>query len=208
MQRAVLLINNFLHSDLHPGNIMLRQKAGRAPVLVLVDAGMVDVLSAQERAAFVGLFQAMGEGDGAAAAGALLECGSGPPDAARDDAFKASLAKLFDSHCRGFRTGTDVGAVLRATLSELRHHQIRIDGRSAAALVNLLCIESFAEALQPDYNILDGSEGLLRAHKMLGPTALRFAAAATSPAVAAYREVSEMISWRVPASLPREYRFD
>jgi aarF domain-containing kinase len=201
----MLLVNNFVHADLHPGNILLRELPGRAPQLVLVDAGMVDSLSPAEAASFVGLFRAMGAGDGRAAAGALLACGElqrcaggGAADAARHEAFRGSVAKLFSEHCRGFRTGADVGVVLRATLGCLREHTVMLDGRTAAALVNLLCIESFASALQPQLSLLDGSELLLRGYGLLGPRALGFAVAAASPALAAGRRLEEALRWGLP----------
>lgn len=206
----MLLVDNFIHADLHPGNILLRQTPGRWPRLTLVDAGMVDRLSRDESNAFVGLFRAMGDGDGRAAARALLACGelrvseggaSGAlsiADVARHAAFEDSLDALFGKHCRGFRTGADVGAVLRATLGALREHRVRLDGRAAAALVNLLCVESFAAALDPQYSLLDGSELLLRAHGALGSDALGVAAAAAAPALAALRAADELLTCRLP----------
>jgi aarF domain-containing kinase len=195
----MLLVHNFIHSDLHPGNILLRERPGAPPVLVLVDAGMVDELSARDRETFVGLFTAMGAGDGRAAAAALLGFAARQPapPAARA-AFADAMDDLFARHCRGFRTGADVGVVLRASLGAVREHGVRIDGRFATAVVNLLCIESFASALDPGYSILDGSELLLRAHAAVGPRALGAAMHAAAPAIAAARAVSEALTWRLP----------
>jgi len=208
----MLLVDNFVHADLHPGNILLRERQGRAPQLVLVDAGMVDTLSPPEAAAFVGLFSAMGAGDGRAAADALLACGEaqrameGPPEAAaaaaeRHEAFRCACARLFDSHCRGFRSGADVGGVLRATLAAMRQHRVSLDGRAAAALVNLLCIESFAAALQPQASLLDGAEAHLRLYNALGERTFALLLKAASPALALARRVDEALRWGLPATL-------
>jgi aarF domain-containing kinase len=195
----MLLIHNFIHADLHPGNILLRERPGAPPVLVLVDAGMVDELSARDRETFVGLFTAMGAGDGRAAAAALLGFAARQPapPAARA-AFADAMDDLFARHCRGFRTGTDVGVVLRASLGAVREHGVRIDGRFATAVVNLLCIESFASALDPGYSILDGSELLLRAHAAVGPRVLGAVLHAAAPAIAAARALNEALTWRLP----------
>jgi predicted unusual protein kinase regulating ubiquinone biosynthesis (AarF/ABC1/UbiB family) len=37
----MLLADNFIHADMHPGNILLRERRGEPPTLVLIDAGMV-----------------------------------------------------------------------------------------------------------------------------------------------------------------------
>ncbi|EOD17069.1 putative ABC1 family protein [Emiliania huxleyi CCMP1516] len=57
----MLLLDNLMHADLHPGNILLRRarRYGRNS-LALLDVGMAD--------AFIGFLNAMGAGDGAAAA--------------------------------------------------------------------------------------------------------------------------------------------
>ncbi len=203
----MLLVHNFIHADLHPGNILLREAPGAPPVLVLVDAGMVDELTPCERDTFVGLFHAMGAGDGRAAAASLLRFAATQPasDASRA-AFADTLDALFARHCRGFRTGADVGAVLRAALGAVREHGIRIDGRYATAVVNLLCIESFASALDPEYSILDGSEALLRAHAALGPRLLGAALAASAPALAAARAASDALLWRLPHAARAAWR--
>jgi len=109
------------------------------------------------------------------------------------------VGALFATHCRGFRSGADVGAVLRATLAAMRAHRVSLDGRAAASLVNLLCIESFAAALQPRHSLLDGSEVQLRAYALLGGTGLGALSAALSPGLAACRRLDEALRWGLPS---------
>ena len=94
-----------------------------------------------------------------------------------------------------------VGDVLRATLAAVREHNVRVDARYATAVINLLCIESFASKLDPEYNLLDESEPLLRAHAALGQRALQAVLPLISPAVAGFRYLEETLLWRVPALL-------
>lgn len=196
---------------MHPGNILLDDtRAGRAPTLVLLDAGMVARLGPSDRGALLRLFAAMGAGDGRAAADALLACGRGgvvvvgvgcepaSAAAAADEPFRRAMAALFASHCRGFRTGTDVGAVLRAVLALLRDHGVPLGGPAAGALCNLLCVESFASALQPNRSLLDGCEGLLTAHRWLGDAGLRVAGGALAPGAAAARAAAQAAEWGLP----------
>jgi predicted unusual protein kinase regulating ubiquinone biosynthesis (AarF/ABC1/UbiB family) len=116
------------------------------------------------------------------------------------------MEHLFRHHCRGFRTGADVGAVLRASLSAVREHGVRIDGRFATAVVNLLCIEAFATALDPSYSVLDHSELMLRAHAALGPQALGGVLHAAAPALAAYGAARDALTWRLPHALRTGWR--
>ena len=63
----MLLADNFIHPDMHPGNILLRISKGspseEPPTLVLIDDGMVDVMSETELENFIGLFKSMGSGE-------------------------------------------------------------------------------------------------------------------------------------------------
>lgn len=125
----MLLVHNFVHSDLHPGNIMLREEAGKPPTLVLLDAGMVDVLSEREQDNFVGLFRAMGKGDGREAARRLLGFSETQPGGPEVQArFGDDMDGIFREHCRGFGTDVDVGNVLSKILASLRTHQARRRG--------------------------------------------------------------------------------
>jgi len=83
----MVLVDNFVHADLHPGNILverspseggraqgaLRRNSSSAPALAFVDAGLVVELSAKDQRNFVLLFYAIAQGDGARAADLMLE---------------------------------------------------------------------------------------------------------------------------------------
>jgi len=60
-----------MHSDLHPGNILFHTVRGDGRI-VLVDAGMVARLTDDERENFIGLLEALGQGDGVRAAEHVL----------------------------------------------------------------------------------------------------------------------------------------
>ena len=56
----MLLLDNLMHADLHPGNILLDARRGQDPRIVLLDVGMVARLTRAEADAFIGLLHAMG----------------------------------------------------------------------------------------------------------------------------------------------------
>mmetsp|Transcript_17046 Transcript_17046/g.64987 ORF Transcript_17046/g.64987 Transcript_17046/m.64987 type:complete len:485 (-) Transcript_17046:40-1494(-) len=186
----MLLRDNLMHADLHPGNILVsisetraeRGSAHRAPdvqagrfglraSLILVDAGMVAKLNRIEQDNFIGMLSALGDADGFRAAVSLLHMSStGQPGCntvEKQEAFVLDVMDYFKEHCQGYGTGVDVGDVLRGILGLLRKHGVRIDTNYATLTMNVLCIESLADKLEPQYNVLDGAKVLLRSYSQL-----------------------------------------
>jgi aarF domain-containing kinase len=134
--------------------------------VTLVDAGMVAQLTEEESSTFIGFFSAMGEGDGKLAAKFALGFSKENQSLSSDEreAFVKDMADLFDKQCRGYGTDVEVGEVLRGILSLIRKHRVRIDANYATLVVNALCVESMAQKVCPDYNVLDAAEPLLRSY--------------------------------------------
>ena len=152
---------------------------------------MVAQLDEEESVNFIGLLAAMGEGNGEAAAEAVLRfsppdaaailamaaydpCGcDGPPPSLNPDgltverreAFSRDMVQMFSERCRGYGTGVDVGDVLRGVLKLIRKHHVRIDANYATLVVNALCVEGLARRVCPSYNVLDGSRPLLKSFR-------------------------------------------
>lgn len=69
-----MFINNFVHGDLHPGNLLVgRQDNSEEPCLVILDAGIVSELDEGDRKNFVDLFYAIVVGDGKLAGRLMIE---------------------------------------------------------------------------------------------------------------------------------------
>jgi len=224
----MLLVDNLMHADLHPGNIMLDWKLfgehigdssplsslgvvvpvsgkGRSNIkerkksylskremklaaaeltggfygqICLVDAGMVAQLDDDESTNFIGLISALGEGDGRAAAEAVLRFTSqknhdGDDGCRRDltlqqrEVFIKDMIELFDEKCRGYGTNVDFGEVVRGVLGVVKKHHVQMGANYATLVVNALCIESLAKRVCPSYNVLDASKPLLRAYHVI-----------------------------------------
>jgi aarF domain-containing kinase len=151
----MLLVDNLMHADLHPGNIMIDiRHRGRHNVptpsqalivvddkkketvgvndndniaITLVDAGMVAQLTDEESAIFIGLLASLGEGNGKEAGEFALRFSLDNSMTREErDAFIADMIDLFAERCRGYGTGVDVGDVLRGVLGIIRKHKVRI----------------------------------------------------------------------------------
>jgi aarF domain-containing kinase len=171
----MLLIDNIMHADLHPGNIMIDilnsgdRHAGSSKFrFALVDAGMVTQLTQDEGQQFIGLLTALGEGDGRAAAEFALRFSIENNIKEEDkEKFKDAMCKLFEKVCKGYGSNVDVGDVLRGVLGLIRDHHVRIDANYATLVINLLCLESLARRVCPSYNVLDASQPLLQTYRKL-----------------------------------------
>eukprot|EP00617_Octactis_speculum_P026075 CAMPEP_0185747884 /NCGR_PEP_ID=MMETSP1174-20130828/6524_1 /TAXON_ID=35687 /ORGANISM="Dictyocha speculum, Strain CCMP1381" /LENGTH=543 /DNA_ID=CAMNT_0028423279 /DNA_START=6 /DNA_END=1634 /DNA_ORIENTATION=- len=169
----MLLADGLMHADLHPGNILVDFDPAvgvESARLVLVDAGMVANLLPEEKFHFVGLLQAIGEGDGIKAGRHVLDFSEFQSCASAEcrHAFQEDMDAFFRTHCRGYGQGIDLGVVLKGILRLVRIHRVRIDVNYATLVMNALCLDGLAKQILPGHNVMDASKFLLRAHGSLG----------------------------------------
>ena len=71
----MMFIDNFVHGDLHPGNVLVREHKGinGKPQIVFLDAGLVIKLSEKDRKNFLDLFAAVAAGNGKRGAHLMIE---------------------------------------------------------------------------------------------------------------------------------------
>ena len=191
----MLLTDNLMHADLHPGNIMLDiynkgdisvggnstskalvpvgidYKVKGTPGVCLVDAGMVAQLTNDESENFIGLLCSLGDGDGKFAAQCALRFSKDTALSEEEEqAFTDDVCLVFEERCRGYGTNVDVGEVLRGILGMIRKHRVRIDANYATLVVNALCIESLARRVCPSYNVLDAARPMLETYRRIAYT--------------------------------------
>jgi len=153
----MLLQDNLMHADMHPGNILFDAKQSR---ITLVDTGLVTTLTVDERRNFIGFLQALGDGDGRRAAQCML--GWSSVQAHADEAgFRSEMEALFWRICRGYGSGIHLGDVLRGALELVRRHRVAIGANYMTLVVNALCLEGMARTLEPEYNVMDAAQPLL-----------------------------------------------
>merc|ERR550525_1269071 len=110
----MLLVDNFMHADLHPGNILFREHGDSGkPQIVILDAGMAARLTVEERRNFIGLQQAIGNGDGEQLAASVLRFSPRQPSESGVAGFKADVKAMCAERCRGYGTCLDPGNVVR-----------------------------------------------------------------------------------------------
>lgn len=166
--------HNFVHADLHPGNILVRSSGtDAAPTLdgvVFLDAGMTASLSMRERDELLHFFDSISEGDGRSAASAVLQFadgsatnrfagGRGIPSGQtcpNPAAFENDMETLFDSFpYRSEVLGVTAGEFMQETLELVRKHEVRVSGQVLTVIVTSCVLEGWAIGLSPGVSVLD-----------------------------------------------------
>jgi aarF domain-containing kinase len=156
----MVFTDNFVHADLHPGNVLFRP--GRTPELVLLDAGLTAQLGPVDRANLVDLFHAVIRNDGRLVGQLMRERASGgsaEPIAPAD--FDEGMAALVaQAHAQGLGLGdssvpVNVSLLLRQVLSLCRAHRVCLEPRFVSIVVAISVAEGLGRRLDPDLDVLE-----------------------------------------------------
>lgn len=187
----MMLVDNFVHADLHPGNIMVHLDPPRGtralyervaeriglkmpekwnrPAIVLLDVGMATHLSDTERAQMVELFRAFSRLDGAAMALTALSFSGDEQGCPNPQAFIEDCRQMFDRIRKAHETegaAFDTGAeAMSETLEIIRKNEVSLPGQICAVLVTTLVLEGWSNRLAPDHSVLGQVERLVAAEE-------------------------------------------
>lgn len=116
----MVFITNFVHGDLHPGNLLVsRREDTGEPRLVFIDAGIVCKLDEVDRENFCALFRAVVVGDGQLAGSLMIERAK-EQQCTDPEAFCAGVNDLVQrARSRGLRLGQIQAGELLATMFRL-----------------------------------------------------------------------------------------
>ncbi|CAL5014377.1 unnamed protein product [Urochloa decumbens] len=165
----MLLVDNFVHADMHPGNILVRVVQPKnsnntliksRPHVVFLDVGMTAELSSNDRVNLLEFFKAVARRDGRTAAESTLKL-SKRQNCPNPKAFIEEVERSFSFW------GTTEGDVVHPAecmhqlLEQVRRHKVNIDGNVCTVMVTTLVLEGWQRKLDPDYNVMKTLQTLL-----------------------------------------------
>nr|KAJ0228457.1 hypothetical protein LSAT_V11C100047920 [Lactuca sativa] len=166
----MLLVDNFIHADMHPGNILVRSKSSRKgifkskPHVIFLDVGMTAELSKSDRVNLLEFFKAVARRDGRTAAECTLKL-SKQQNCPDPHAFIKEVTESFDYW------GTPEGDIvhpadcMHQVLEQVRRHRVNVDGNVCTVMVTTLVLEvtlfGWQRKLDPDYDVMHTLQTLL-----------------------------------------------
>eukprot|EP01087_Luapelamoeba_hula_P011181 TRINITY_DN3007_c1_g1_i1.p1 TRINITY_DN3007_c1_g1~~TRINITY_DN3007_c1_g1_i1.p1 ORF type:complete len:627 (+),score=41.03 TRINITY_DN3007_c1_g1_i1:43-1923(+) len=148
----MIAIDNFVHADLHPGNILVDVCGTEGTQIVFLDAGLVTVLAPKDRNNFVDLFTAVLQNKPLLAA-ELITAGQGLPRSTVEQ-FGADISVLID-HVQGGSLGdVSLSHVFINLLNSARVNRILIEPNFTTLVVGAVVVEGIGRQLNPNLNIL------------------------------------------------------
>ncbi|KAL1336035.1 hypothetical protein HN51_030452 [Arachis hypogaea] len=164
----MLLVDNFIHADMHPGNILVRVSQSNSrkrlfkskPHVIFLDVGMTAELSGSDRVNLVEFFKAVALRDGRTAALCALSL-SKQQNCPNPNAFIEEVEEAFTFW------GTPEGDLVHPAecmeqlLEKVRRHRVNIDGNVCTVMVTTLVLEGWQRKLDPGYNVMQTLQTLL-----------------------------------------------
>ncbi|CAN4083397.1 unnamed protein product [Withania somnifera] len=165
----MLLVDNFIHADMHPGNILVRvtqSKSSRKqickskPHVVFLDVGMTAELSNNDRIILLEFFKAIARRDGQTVAECTLQL-SKKQNCPNPEAFIKEVKESFDFWGTPEGDWVHPADCIEQLLEKVRHHKVNIDGNVCTVMVTTLVLEGWQRKLDPDYDVMHTLQTLL-----------------------------------------------
>ena len=147
--------NNYVHADLHPGNILVRGlEPGKQIQLVVLDSGIIATLSRQDFRNFFDTFTAIVKGDGHQVGRLFLE--HSVNECQDPNSFIEAMESLvFDLRSHQLQLSTvDVGDLLLRVFRTLRDHRVKLDANFASVILAIMILEGLGRSLDPNMDLV------------------------------------------------------
>ena len=157
---TMVLEHNFVHADLHPGNVIVAHHGDGAPLrLSFIDAGLAVELNERDRSNFKRLFLALGAGDGRRAARLMLEHAT-EQRCADPAAFEEGVERIVKGVGLGPRgaftlDALRIGDVLLDLTTLVRVHQVKVEPNFTTLVMAIVVLEGLGRQLDPTLDLFD-----------------------------------------------------
>lgn len=155
-----MLQKNFVHGDLHAGNILFDADSGR---VAIVDCGLVVRLTESSKSDFQALFSALVRRDGAQAAVEMMERG-GKQSNTNEKGFIDEMRAIFDEIEDRFSSAPLANALQRVLMSA-RRNRVHLDSSFVTLISSCVVLEGTGRRLDPNLSLFGLAPMLLMSQK-------------------------------------------
>eukprot|EP00192_Tetraselmis_astigmatica_P009037 CAMPEP_0117684252 /NCGR_PEP_ID=MMETSP0804-20121206/20968_1 /TAXON_ID=1074897 /ORGANISM="Tetraselmis astigmatica, Strain CCMP880" /LENGTH=680 /DNA_ID=CAMNT_0005495167 /DNA_START=198 /DNA_END=2240 /DNA_ORIENTATION=- len=180
----MLLKDNFVHADLHPGNILVKPAEERRrgavgdwlsaaaeallgvapslpkPHVVLLDVGMVAEMTNIDKMAMTDFFRALCTLNGTAVAESIMRFSKDTPSPAASHGFTAAMEEIFGELDEA-KMRQHTQQVIADMLEAIRQYGVSLRGTVSTLMVTTMILEGWSTKLHPDIRIMDSVRDLL-----------------------------------------------
>ena len=166
----MLFVDNFVHGDMHPGNVIFQPANGETSLakvdkpgkingkVVLIDCGLIAQLGPKDEKNFLDLMHAVITGRSREVGRLMIERSRSPPETVYNpDEFCDKVAKLVDTTVTGKSLifgGLEFGALITQLLNIARQHKVRLETDFVSVAFALVILEGVGKQLDPKRNLL------------------------------------------------------
>jgi len=162
----MVFTDNFVHSDLHPGNVFVREEKTKLNetkyTITFVDAGIATSLQPNDRQNLRDLFKAVVLNDGYTAGALMVErarferCSSIPGGKEKfASGVQEIISEFHDRRKKGLTLGAvRIGTLLAKVLDLCRVYKVEIDPAMSSIVISMMVLEGLGRSLDPDLNLI------------------------------------------------------
>jgi len=177
----MVMLDNFVHADLHPGNVLVRMeevgylarlqralllgggleemRKTAVPHIIFLDAGLAATFDQRIYSNVQGFFQAIVQAQGPEFGHAILGLAPSQPHVASPQAFVDEVTeKMADMRAEMDRGEGRAGDNIRSFMASVRNHNVTLDPTVMVALMSMMVLEGWQWRLDPSVGIIDAIE--------------------------------------------------
>jgi aarF domain-containing kinase len=152
--------DNFIHGDLHPGNLLLNGEQNEAGRLTVLDTGLYTELKPQDRKNLLLLFKAVLDRDGSQVGRLIVEksrCRRSQQRVIDPEGFQTAMQHVIDDAFKQGLTPENRGIsnLLTRVLQLCYKHRVRLETGFASVILSVGVVEGLGMQLDPSIDILE-----------------------------------------------------
>ena len=166
----MLFVDNFVHGDLHPGNVLFQPAVAGTTIadinnsgvtdgqLLILDCGLVAQLNVRDERNFLDVMHSVVTGNSLKIGQLMIDRSRSPRENVVDsEKFCAKVAELVDKTVTGRSLifgGIQFGAVITQLLNIARQHHVGLETSFVSVACALIVLEGVGKQLDPTRNLL------------------------------------------------------